>query len=218
MIYSTRMLTKLNADKALIFRIIHRDNLPWILANGLFCRNADTCDPNYRAIGNAELIVKRHFRSVPLPPGGELSNYIPFYFTPFSPMMYNIKTGRGVPHVPNQEIVILVSSLHKLVADDITFVFSDRHAYLQSAVYYNDINDLDKIDWLPLQRKDFKRDPDDPEKMERYQAEALIHDHLPVSSLLGAVCYTNSLAEEIRHSTANQGLTLKVVNQPGWYF
>jgi hypothetical protein len=38
-----------------------------------------------------------------------LADYVPFYFTPFSPMMLNINTGRGaVPRRPNSEICILV--------------------------------------------------------------------------------------------------------------
>ena len=41
---------------------------------------------------------------------GTLNDYVPFYFTPFSIMMYNIKTGYGgIKHVPNEKIAILVS-------------------------------------------------------------------------------------------------------------
>jgi len=32
--------SKLNADKALIWRIIHRDNLPWVLQHGLHSGNS----------------------------------------------------------------------------------------------------------------------------------------------------------------------------------
>ena len=63
---------------------------------------------------NPELIDKRSRRVVEVGPGGTLSDYVPFYFTPFSIMMYNIKTGfGGVPRVANEEIVILVSSLSR---------------------------------------------------------------------------------------------------------
>jgi hypothetical protein len=31
----------LNPAKALIWRIVHRDNLPWILDHGLHCWNGD---------------------------------------------------------------------------------------------------------------------------------------------------------------------------------
>ena len=112
----------LNLEKALIFRIVHVDNLPWILDRGLHCRNSPVFDPHYRNIGNPELIDRRHCRVVPLPPGGTLSDYVPFYFTPFSIMMLNIKTGYGgVTQVPNEDIVIVVSSLRRLAELKIPF-------------------------------------------------------------------------------------------------
>jgi len=82
-----------NSEKALIFRIVHRDNLPWIVENGLHCRKSTTVDPNFRRIGNHDLIVKRETRPVPIDPGGTLGDYVPFYFTPHSPMLYNVITG-----------------------------------------------------------------------------------------------------------------------------
>jgi ssDNA thymidine ADP-ribosyltransferase, DarT len=116
--YRTRgrlMSSDLNAQKALIFRIVHRDNVPWMLDNGLHCPNSSIKDVNYVSIGNPELIGKRASRCVPCPPGGTLSDYVPFYFTPWSPMLYNIKTGwGGIRKRPNEEIVILVSSLRRL--------------------------------------------------------------------------------------------------------
>ena len=87
------MPPELTLEKALIFRIVHRDNIPWILDNGLHCNNSKVRDPNFVEIGNKELISKRAKHPIVSQPGGMLSDYIPFYFTPFSPMLYNIKTG-----------------------------------------------------------------------------------------------------------------------------
>lgn len=53
------MAITLNSDKALIFRITHIANVPWILRNGLHCKNAEITDPNFVSIGNPELISKR---------------------------------------------------------------------------------------------------------------------------------------------------------------
>jgi hypothetical protein len=210
---------KLNADKALVFRIVHRDNVAWILDNGMHCQSSPVQAPNYRSIGNPDLIEKRRHRTVPIPPGGTLSDYVPFYFTPFTPMMLNIKTGHGgVTKLPNEEIVIFVSSLPHLAEVGGTFVFSDRHAYLRAANFYSDLADLKNIDWGLLQRRDFKRDPDDPGKVERYQAEALIHGHVPLAAILGAVCYTEGMKESLNHMVNPHNLTLKVARQPGWYF
>jgi hypothetical protein len=165
----------LNPEKALIWRIVHRDNLPWILDNGLHCGNSEIRSPNWVSIGNEELIDKRSRHPVPLPPGGLLNDYVPFYFTPFSVMMRNIHTGwGGIKRRKNEEIFILVSSMRHLQKMGLTYLFTDSHAYYQWANYYNNLNDLDKIDWPLLQSRDFKRDPEDPAKFERYQAEALI--------------------------------------------
>src|ERR1700733_9866351 len=103
-------LLQLTQENARIFRIVHRDNLPWILDHGLHSRNSKVRDPNFKAIGNPDLIDKRASRPVPVPPWGSLSNYVPFYFTPHSIMMLNIHTGRSVPIVANEKILILVSS------------------------------------------------------------------------------------------------------------
>ena len=156
---------------------------------------------------------------MPIQPGGTLSDYIPFYFTPYTPMMLNIKTGYGgIPTVPNDDVVIFVSSLHKLSDMGRLFVFTDRHAYLVNAAFYNDLKDLDQIDWNILQNRDFKRDPDDPEKIERYQAEALVHDHLPAEALIGLVCYTESVTAEISQLVSAKSLKIQVVKNTGWYF
>ena len=129
----------LNPEKALLWRIVHRDNLSWILSNGLHCKSSSTQDPNYIAIGNTELIDRRSHRAVPVAPGGFLSDYVPFYFTPFSPMLYNIYTGRGgVRQRANEEICILISSFHKLRDLDLQIVFTDRHAYPKLARYFDD--------------------------------------------------------------------------------
>ena len=42
----------LNPQKALIWRIVHRDNIPWILDNGLHCGNS---------LVQAENWIKRRF-------------------------------------------------------------------------------------------------------------------------------------------------------------
>ncbi|MFG1497889.1 DUF4433 domain-containing protein [Saccharospirillum sp. HFRX-1] len=209
----------LNPNKALIWRITHRQNLPWILANGLHAGNTTTRSSSWVTIGNEELINRRAHRGVPIAPGGVLNDYVPFYFTPFSPMLYNIHTGQGgVRQVMNDDIVILVSSLHKISALGLPFVFTDRHAYPVTAHYYNRVDCLSEIDWPLLQQRDFRRDPDDPEKVERYQAEALIHRQLPIDALIGVVCYTKGIEQAVRQQARQTGVTLDIRSIPQWYF
>ena len=209
----------LNPEKALIWRIIHCDNLPWILDNGLHCGNSAVRSPHWVSIGNQELIDRRATHPVLVPPGGLLNDYVPFYFTPFSVMLRNIQTGwGGVQRRANAEILILVSSLRHVADLGLPFLFTDSHAFYRWANYHDDLAKLDRIDWSILQARDFKRDPDDPAKFERYQAEALVYRHCPVSGLLGVVCYTEAVKIGVEKQVQARGLNLPVHARPGWYF
>lgn len=213
------MSTKLNPEKGLLFRIVHVDNVPWILRHGIRCRNSDHQDPDYIDIGSASLIEKRSRKRVPIPPGGTLSDYVPFYFTPWSIMMFNIHTGYGgVTKRNNKDIIVFVTSVHRLHEQGLPFVFTDQHAYAIDTEYFNDIEDLTRIDWALLQSRNFKTDDADPGKQLRYQAEALVHEHLPVSALLGTACYDSSVQEKLESLVAQNGHDLTVKTIPKWYF
>lgn len=211
---------ELNPEKALIFRIVHLSNVPWILDNGLHCGNSTYHrNPQWVSIGNADLTARRAQHPIPRPDAGFLNDYVPFYFTPFSPMLLNIKSGRnGVPKRPNSEIVILVSSLRKIAKLQLRYWFTDAHAYVAYANFFNNLEDLHHIDWSILQNRDFARDQDDPNKMERYQAEALVHTHVPVTALLGIVCYTIEAKQQVQLAVEQRQLELRVLSKSGWYF
>jgi hypothetical protein len=209
----------LTPERALIFRITHLRNVPWILRNGLVCANGSDTDPDFVSIGNPDLIAKRPQRVVGIPPGGTLADYVPFYFTPKSPMLLNIKTGwGGVRQRPNEEIVILVSSLKTLFERRIEFVFTDRHAYLVQARFYSDLGDLERVDFDSLQRSDFVRNPEEPERFDRYQAEALVFGGLPVGALTGIGCYTRDVKLELEALAREAGAAPRIEVRPDWYF
>lgn len=209
----------LNAEKALIWRIVHRDNVAWLLDNDIPCASAGLLAPRYTAIGNADLIASRSRRAVPVPPGGSLADYVPFYFTPFSPMMFNIHTGRGaVPQRPNSEICILVFSLRRLASEGVAFVFTDRHAKLNTARFFSSLDELSEIDWPLLQARNFSRNPDDPEQIERYQAEALVYRSVPVRLMAGLVCHDEQARAQMQSEVDRRGLGIPVRAMPQWYF
>ena len=130
-------------------------------------------------------------------------------------MLYNIKTGHGVPKQPMADILILVSSLRKLGDRQIPFVFSDRHAYLKTARFSDQLDDLDRIIWPVLQVRDFKKD--DADKFEKYQAEALIYQHMPVNALIGIACYNRVVRDEIRELAVEHGAEVEIFAQSSWY-
>ena len=182
------------------------------MRNGLHCANSDVRDPRFVQIGNPDLIGRRRHWAVGGPYGGTLSDYIPFYFTPFSPMLLNIVTGYGaITRRPKDEIVILVSSISKLQENGVEFVFSDRHALVAMAEFSADPSELKRVDWGLLQRKDFRRDPDDPGKVERYEAEALARNHVPTQALIGAYAYNDNCRNQIEAQLPDNQAEFKIV-------
>jgi hypothetical protein len=213
------MAEVLNPQKALIFRITHRDNMPWILEHGLHAPNGGLRDPNFRNIGSPDLIQKRTTHVVSVGPGGTLSDYIPFYFTPFSIIMYNIHTGRNVPKVPNEDIVVMISSLRKIEEFGIPFVFTDQHAFRKTASYFINLADLDRIDWPLLNRRDFRKyDTNDLAKPDRYQAEALVWKYLPIQALLGIASYTQEVDAWLKSELGRLGKNVDTRVHRSWYF
>jgi hypothetical protein len=209
----------LTAASALIFRITHIANVSWVLDHDLCCSTGPCLDPRFRSIGNLDLIEKRRGRGVPIPPGGKLSDYIPFYFTPWSPMLFKILTGHGgIQRQSKEDLVFIVASLRKLDERGCAFVLSDRHANLQAAKFANDLSGLDLIDWDLLNRRDFRNDPNDPTKLERYQAEALVHKELSVRDLLGFACYSAAQERELSAELSRRDLPLTIGVREGWYF
>ncbi len=208
----------LGPDTAHIFRITHVRNVPWILDHGLHCQKGTT-DPNFVSIGMETLISKRATHPVPIGPRGMLSDYVPFYFTPWSIMLYNIKTGfNDVTQRPNREIAIIVSSLFKLQETETRFLFTNGHAYMAGTDFFDDLAELHQIDWKILGQRDFKKNPDDPGKLGRYQAEALAHRHVPVNALLGVVCYDEETANQISAEAKARNVHISVRHLPDWYF
>lgn len=214
------MFPNLKPENALIFRIEHVDNLAWNIEQGfLYCRNSGEVNPNFVNIGNPDLIDMRSRRVVPVAPGGTLSDYVPFYFTPSSVMMLNIFTGQGgVPKRLKSEIVIFVSSLHKLSELGLQSLFTDRHAYPKDARFFSEIEETDQIHWEILQNRSFKGEDGYINKQAHYQAEALVHQNVPLSAILGICCVNSVVKKRVEADLAKFGSAIPVYERPEYYF
>lgn len=209
---------QLTPENARIYRITHVDSIPWILENGFHCASSENKDPNYVQIGKPELIQARSNWSIWKPPGGKLSDYVSFYFTPSSLMLFNISAGRSVPKRPNDEIVIFGCSLREIAAAGRSFVLTNQHASSAGTKQFNTLEGLDQISWDLLQNRDFKTDEENPGKQLRYQAEALIHREVPPSFLKGIACHSNEISSKVAGMVSERGLQIPVKTMTAWYF
>jgi ssDNA thymidine ADP-ribosyltransferase, DarT len=173
----------------------------------------------YKQIGLQNLTQQRTGRPIPVPPGGNLNDYVPFYFCPRSVMLFNIHTGRVPTYTEGQEpIIYFVTTVGKVVEDGHQIAFTDRHAKMTVAHFSNDPADLPSLDWPTIQSNDFAHRPDDPERKDRKAAEFLVHRFVPLASILGIGVYSQRWKDDCERRLADAGMEMRVKVHPGWYF
>lgn len=195
-----------------LFRMVHFENVEYILRNGMYTREHAKVDPNYVNIGDNGLITQRHDYPVPIPPGGTLGEYVPFYFAGHSPMLLNIKTGhRGITLRPQHEIVYFVCRLEDLIKGCKEWVFTDGHAKDSLTEFYNDIELLEEvIDWDMVNEQWWRNTEEDYDRQRRKQAEFLVKEHVPVECIRGIIVKNQARKEHIEAIVEEVGIEIPV--------
>ncbi len=173
---------------------------------------------------------KRATKLVEKPPAGTIHDYVPFYFAPRSPMLFTINNG-NVPGCPYRQadIVHLVTTVEAIHEDGLEFVFYDCNATLNVANCFNDLKDLEKIQWelfyetprLDGYCKYWNCRSDNPKYMRRQeirQAEFLVHSKVPLKLMTMVGVRNDEIAEEVRGIFKNASVKLTVEVKPEWYF
>jgi hypothetical protein len=179
-----------------IYRMTHIDNVPFIVQNGLWARLSQVQDSNFIPIGNPDIIDKRTRKFVPVsPPGGVLGEYVPFYFSGHSPMLFNIVTGYNVKKVLQKDIVFIVCDAFEIVNAGISYCFTDGNATNIISKFYNSLNLLNELGWDCIPATIWKNTEDDYDRVRKKMSEFLVRDHIPVNLIRGIIV-KNSEAEQ----------------------
>ena len=76
------------------FGILHKDNMPHVMKYGLVHNDSPFASDSFVPIDDMSVMDVRSTKQ--LPDGSFLSEYIPFYFGPGSPMLYNIQISEKI--------------------------------------------------------------------------------------------------------------------------
>jgi hypothetical protein len=207
---------RIPADPA-IYHITSIDNLPDIVKAGRLW-----CDAQVRklslakqTIGYAHIKARRLRRTVGVSAAGCLGDYVPFNFCQRSVMLYVVAQGHDEYRGGQNPIIHLISTVKTAIATGRPWAFTDRHADLGHAVYYEGLDHLDEVDWSVMDQRQWGGDSD---MKERRQAEFLVHEWLPWSAILGIAVRTQETAARVRAILASDGGSPAVKVEPSWYY
>ena len=178
----------LQAGSTRIYRLVHIGSLEaYLRRQGL---HAPNCAPDdgleYRSIHRQDVQSGRQTSGIPCGPGGAFLDYVPFYFCPRSVMLYQLHTGWVPGYSEGQEPLIhLVSSVQRVQSSGAHFVFSDGHGLAAMTRWYDDLEELDALDWNVISGRMWQDTPDEPDRKRRKQAEFLVHRLLDWEQIIG---------------------------------
>ena len=201
-----------------IYHITHLRNLPSILEAGRLWSDAQRVAQSLGTvnIGHTHIKERRRRRPVATSTGGMLGDYVPFNFCNRSVMLYVIHAGSVEGYDEGQgPVVHLKSSVGHAIASGRPWAFTDRHAELAYAKYFESIEDEGEVDWkvMPLT---FWAGSD--ETKERRNAEFLLHDWCPFEMFEEIGVMTAEIAKEVKAMLKNSGFSPRVSVQRSWYY
>lgn len=180
-----------------VYHLTHVDNLTSIIQSG-GCLSFN--EKHNQGIGHIDIayetIQDRRARTfVPCSPGGCLHDYVPFYFAPRPPMLYAINGGYVEGYEEGQEpLVHLVTAAQDIENGGCKWVFTDGHATMAFTEFFEDLDDLDEVDWDVMTSRYWNDTPTLPDRKRRRQAEFLIKDFCPWE-LFSEICVINARIE-----------------------
>lgn len=204
-----------------IYRIVHIDNLKILLnRKGLFAPSEEPSDGEiYKVIHDVEIQKKRRIKEIFCGPKGCLHDYVPFYFGTLSPMLLKLHTGKVNGYEDGQApLIYLVSHAQNFKNQE--FVFSDGHGINSFTKWYEDLKDLDKIDWFMVNQKIWRDSMEDNDRQRRKQAEFLIYKFCPWFQIRGIVVINEMMENKVKEimSCYSADLQKPVKILKTWYY
>ncbi len=84
--------------------------------------------------------------------------------------------------------------------------------------FYNDLHDLNQIDWHIMRSMYWHDTEDDPDRKRRRQAEFLVYGFVPIHLLVAVAVKSSEWESKVKQIVLPYGYEGSVVIRPDWYF
>lgn len=149
-----------------------------------------------------------------------MSDYVPFYFAPRSPMLFAIHRGNVEGYDGGQEGVLHLVSNAEAVdrAADLQFCFTEGHAEMGFSEFFEDLHDLSKVDWRVMKALYWRDTEEDLDRKRRRQAEFLVHRFFPWPLVTQIAVMNDKVAHEVEKIIAECEHKPTIVIERQWYY
>lgn len=203
-----------------IIHMTHVHNLPAIIRGGGLAATAvlQRAGGQFTNIAYSSIQQQRAAKVVPCGPGGCLHDYVPFYFGKKSPMLFTINKG-NVPCDGGQDALVhLVSTAQAVEAGRLGFAFTNGHGIMNFSDFFDDLNDLDEVDWDIMVATYWNDTVADGDRKRRRQAEFLVHRRFPWELVTDIVVRTESVRGTVGGMIGGLAHRPQVRADQSWYY
>jgi hypothetical protein len=206
-----------------IYHFTHKDNFDSIIKNnGLFSTNNGKINKiEFKDASYLNIQDRRSRALVNTNKNGFLHDYVPFYFAPRSPMLFAHSKGIVSPGMNQSDLIYLVSSVYSVQINSLTYAFTDGHAAQNISSFFDNLKDLNQIDWKLMKEKMWNNTLQDTDRTRRRQAEFLVKDFFPFQLVhkIGVFNDRNkNFIISILRSNGKENMVKYVSIERNWYF
>jgi hypothetical protein len=134
-------------------------------------------------------------------------------------MLYSIHGGYVEQYREGQRPVVhLASSAESIAAAGLAFTFTEGHAELAYSSFYEDLADLDKVDWRVMKSNRWNDTLEDMDRKRRRQAEFLVHDFFPWELIMKIGVIDGDVAEQVNTILQGAAHQPAVIVKASWYY
>jgi len=144
---------------------------------------------------------------------------ITFHFAPRSPMLYTINRGNIASYVEGQTPILhLVASAEATQAAGYALAFTDGHGTVEITQSFDDLADLNRLDWNVMQARQWADTDIDNDRKRRRQAEFLVYNFSPWLLIDEIEVIRREVKIQVEQILQNMEHKPSVVVRPNWYY
>jgi len=134
-------------------------------------------------------------------------------------MLYAIHKGLVSCENGQDGLACIVSSAGIVDEAGLNYAFTDGHGIMAPLTnFYEDLSDLDKIDWDVMKAHYWRDTADDPDRKRRRQAEFLIHEFFPMECVIGIAVNKVSTVAKVRNLLGQLAESIQVKAKSGYFY